>query len=95
MSDKPKKRGAPFGNKNAVGNKGGGAPLGNANALRHGLYTNEPYRWTMHFYEQRMIETGTWDLEELKELSKQIKANGAYLPWAFIRKCEQLKERSE
>lgn len=30
-------RGAPKGNKNAVGNKGG-APKGNQNALKHGLY---------------------------------------------------------
>ncbi|ANB66109.1 ATPase subunit of terminase family protein (plasmid) [Anoxybacillus sp. B7M1] len=28
-----KKRGAPLGNKNAVGNRGGGAPLGNKNAV--------------------------------------------------------------
>ncbi|WP_287021515.1 phage terminase small subunit [Cohnella sp.] len=31
-------RGAPKGNKNAVGNKGGGAPPGNTNAMKHGLY---------------------------------------------------------
>lgn len=31
-------RGAPKGNKNAKGNKGGGAPPGNTNAMRHGLY---------------------------------------------------------
>ena len=30
-------RGAPRGNKNAVGNRGGGAPKGNQNALKHGL----------------------------------------------------------
>lgn len=34
----PNKRGAPFRNKNAIGNKGGGAPIGNENALKHGLY---------------------------------------------------------
>lgn len=28
-----KRRGAPLGNKNAVGNRGGGAPLGNKNAV--------------------------------------------------------------
>ena len=32
-------RGAPKGNKNAKGNKGGGAPKGNKNALKHGLYS--------------------------------------------------------
>ena len=31
-------RGAPPGNKNAKGNRGGGAPKGNQNALKHGLY---------------------------------------------------------
>jgi uncharacterized protein YjcR len=31
-------RGAPKGNKNAKGNKGGGAPPGNTNAMKHGLY---------------------------------------------------------
>lgn len=30
--------GAPKGNKNAVGNKGGAAPEGNKNALKHGAY---------------------------------------------------------
>lgn len=32
------KRGAPYRNKNAVGNKGGGAPEGNQNALKHGMF---------------------------------------------------------
>lgn len=32
------KRGAPLGNKNAVGNRGG-APLGNRNAWKHGAYS--------------------------------------------------------
>jgi len=31
-------RGAPKGNKNAKGNKGGGAPPRNTNAMKHGLY---------------------------------------------------------
>jgi len=30
--------GAPYGNKNAVGNKGGAAPAGNLNAVKHGAY---------------------------------------------------------
>lgn len=32
------KPGAPKGNKNAIGNKGGGAPSGNLNGLKHGNY---------------------------------------------------------
>jgi len=35
----PPKRGAPFGNQNAVGNKGGpGGPIGNTKAVKHGLF---------------------------------------------------------
>lgn len=34
----PKKIGAPYGNKNAVGNDGG-APFGNQNAFKHGAYS--------------------------------------------------------
>ncbi|EZH67908.1 hypothetical protein DH09_08270 [Bacillaceae bacterium JMAK1] len=34
----PKKVGAPRGNKNAIGNKGGGAPVGNSNASTHGFF---------------------------------------------------------
>lgn len=33
------KRGAPFGNQNAIGNAGGGAPLCNQNARKHGAYS--------------------------------------------------------
>ena len=33
----PNKRGAPFRNKNAIGNNGG-APTGNQNAVKHGMY---------------------------------------------------------
>ncbi|MFK7692871.1 phage terminase small subunit [Paenibacillus sp. HJGM_3] len=35
----PRRRGAPKGNKNAIGNKGGGAPLKNQNAFKTGLYS--------------------------------------------------------
>lgn len=34
------KSGAPKGNKNAVGNKGGSPPIGNQNAATHGFYSN-------------------------------------------------------
>ncbi len=33
-----KRRGAPLGSKNALGNKGGAAPKGNSNAVTHGLF---------------------------------------------------------
>lgn len=35
----PKRRGAPYRNKNAVGNKGGGAPKDNKNAEKHGMFS--------------------------------------------------------
>lgn len=35
----PRSRGAPKGNKNALGNKGGAAPKGNQNATKHGLFS--------------------------------------------------------
>lgn len=38
IPDAPPKRGAPFRNQNAVGNKGGGAPAENQNAVKHGLF---------------------------------------------------------
>lgn len=37
----PKRRGAPYRNRNAVGNKGGGAPTDNKNAEKHGMFS----RW--------------------------------------------------
>lgn len=37
-SNVTKKAGAPKGNKNAIGNKGGSAPEGNINAIKHGAY---------------------------------------------------------
>lgn len=36
--DATRKRGAPVGNKNAVGNRGGAAPKGNSNAVTHGFF---------------------------------------------------------
>lgn len=38
VASKGKKRGAPKGNKNAVGNKGGGAPVGNKNSVTTGEF---------------------------------------------------------
>lgn len=37
--EKKRKRGAPFGNKNAIGNRGGGAPRKNKNAVKNGIYS--------------------------------------------------------
>lgn len=37
IPDTAPKRGAPYRNRNAIGNKGGGAPPGNSNAVKHGL----------------------------------------------------------
>lgn len=39
-SNVTKSKGAPKGNKNAVGNAGGAAPEGNLNAVKHGAYQN-------------------------------------------------------
>lgn len=69
----PKKRGAPYGNKNALGNKGGGAPLGNLNAEKTGLYTDLKYRLQMAEIEKRLIESGCWSKEAMITYAKQIK----------------------
>ena len=64
-----KKRGAPKGNKNAVGNNGG-APLGNTNTLVHGGYS--AFYWdTLSDEEKEMIENMPKDEEEL--LLDQVK----------------------
>lgn len=59
----PKSRGAPKGNKNAVGNNGG-APLGNTNALKHGGYS-EIYWDTMDEVEKELVDTIPQDEEML------------------------------
>lgn len=52
------KGGAPAGNQNAVGNKGGGAPKGNTNAMTHGLYA-DTYMWRMWaIYQRKKKEEG-------------------------------------
>lgn len=45
-----KKRGAPKGNQNAKGNKGGGAPKGNQNARTHGLFSKHVTKETLEVY---------------------------------------------
>jgi len=58
-----RKRGAPKGNRNAVGNSGG-PPLGSANALKHGGYS--PVYWdTLTAEEQALIEGEAQDSEQL------------------------------
>lgn len=50
IPDTPSKRGAPYRNKNAVGNKGG-APYGNQNAYKHGMFV----KWLPNDQETREI----------------------------------------
>lgn len=58
-----RKRGAPKGNRNAVGNSGG-PPLGSANALKHGGYS--PVYWdTLTEEEKALIEGDAPDSEQL------------------------------
>lgn len=59
----PKKRGAPHGNKNAVGNSGG-APLGNQNNFKHGLYS-KVYLDTLDDKEQDLLQELSDDEEDL------------------------------
>lgn len=64
IPDSAPKRGAPYRNKNAVGNKGGGAPKDNENAVKHGLYR----KWmpndeeTLEIYEAIREGMGTLDI---------------------------------
>ena len=61
--EKPKKVGAPFGNKNALG-ANSGAPLGNTNALKHGGYS-KIYWDTLDDEEKQMLEELDFDGEQL------------------------------
>lgn len=69
VKSQPKSRGAPKGNKNALGNNGG-APLGNTNALKHGGYS-QIYWDTLDEEERELIETAERNEEEL--LLEQIR----------------------
>ena len=69
MTEK-RKRGAPKGNKNAVGNKGG-APFGNANAVKHGLFMDLGYRILMDQVLKETEQAGDLHLltkEQLREM---------------------------
>ena len=63
-----RKKGAPKGNKNAVGNNGG-APKENTNALKHGGYSSI-YWDTLSDEEKRMLENE--ELNEEEQLNRQI-----------------------
>lgn len=65
----PKKKGAPYGNKNALGNKGGkGGLFGNTNAQKHGFYSNGIYRLFMYDYCQRVMELEKYELLDRESL---------------------------
>jgi len=55
------KRGAPFGNKNAVGNSGGGAPIGNKNAEKHGFFSKYLPEETLNIM-QEILEKDPLDI---------------------------------
>ena len=66
QKDAPKRApGAPKGNTNAVGGRGGtGAPVGNTNAMKHGGYS--PAYWdTLTEEEQQMLTDAEYDGEQL------------------------------
>lgn len=69
IPDTPPKRGAPYRNKNAVGNKGGGAPLGNQNAYKHGLFA----KWLPNDQEALEIYEATREMSMLDLLYEEIR----------------------
>lgn len=62
----PKKRGAPYGNKNALGNKGGCVPVGNMNIEKHGLYTSLDYQFQMIKIEESLSENGQYRIDMVR-----------------------------
>jgi uncharacterized protein YjcR len=82
----PKKRGAPYGNKNAIGNKGGGAPIGNLNAEKHGFYTNLGYRFQMVKLEESLIESGQYSVELVQEIAEKVKCGEVRINLGFGRR---------
>lgn len=81
----PKKRGAPYGNKNAVGNKGGGAPLGNINAEKHGFFTDLGYRFQMMKIEESLMENGQYSVELVREIAEKVKSGEVRIKYDFSR----------
>lgn len=78
----PKKRGAPYGNKNAIGNKGNkhaSPPLGNINAQKHGLYANMLYRLQMVKIEEHLIEQNQWSYEAVLYYREKVLNGEIYI----------------
>lgn len=70
IPDTPSKRGAPYRNKNAVGNKGGpGGPFGNDKAVKHGLFR----KWLPDDEETLEIYDATRDMPMLDLLFEKIR----------------------
>lgn len=61
-----KQRGAPKGNKNAVGNKGGAAPKGNKNNYKHGLFEKIVVEFLPEDEKELFFDRNINEIEELK-----------------------------
>lgn len=81
----PKKRGAPYGNENALGNKGGGAPLGNVNAEKHGFYTKLSYRFQMMKIEESFMENGHYNVKLVRDIAEKVKIGEVRIKIDFSR----------
>ncbi|SFB62661.1 Uncharacterized protein YjcR [Cohnella sp. OV330] len=66
----PKRRGAPKGNKNAIGNKGGGAPERNKNALTHGQYETI---WMDALEPEEQIRLMAVETDPIKQVENEIR----------------------
>jgi uncharacterized protein YjcR len=66
----PKRRGAPDGNRNAVGNKGGGAPKRNANAFRTGEYAT---MWEDVIDPDERLKMMFVETDPIKQLENEIR----------------------
>jgi uncharacterized protein YjcR len=70
IPDTPPKRGAPYRNKNAIGNKGGpGGPIGNDKAVKHGLFR----KWLPNDEETLEIYDATREMPMLDLLYEEIR----------------------
>lgn len=85
----PKKQGAPKGNTNAKGNKGGGAPKGNKNNYKHGIYEKLTFE-TMTPEEQELFSD--IDFEELVEMRKSVRRCDIEIT-RFMSKTKEIAER--
>lgn len=62
-----KNRGAPLGNKNALGNKGGGAPEGNLNNFKHGNYIDESKFSSKKFLAKYMPKATSKIIDDIED----------------------------